>query len=292
VGPANSDGGKHSDGEWGASWGVLGYNTDVSEYVSMASSGPSAAFFDLDRTLISGSSAFVFATAARRAGLMGTRQLARDGMSALTFKLRGASDDKSAAVRDRILGAVSGMRQDDLVALNAEVLPRLLDKIRPEARRLLDLHRHAGRNTYIVSAAPVEIVESLAHSLGMTAGIGTRGEVVDGAYTGRLAGPFVYGAGKVTAMEEFARWDGLDLAQCYAYSDSSSDLPMLQAVGHPVAVNPDSRLARHARASGWPIVHFSQRTKSVIRRSATAAGATAIAGVSFAAGTKFGRRLA
>ena len=68
-------------------------------------------------------------------------------------------------------------------------------------------------------------------------------------------------------MEEIARWDGLDLAQCYAYSDSASDLPMLQAVGHPVAVNPDARLARHARANGWPIVHFSQRTKAVIRRS-------------------------
>ena len=93
-------------------------------------------------------------------------------------------------------------------------------------------------------------------------------------------------------MAEFARWDGLDLAQCYAYSDSASDLPMLQAVGHPVAVNPDSRLARHARANGWPIVHFSQRTKSVIRRSVTAAGATAIAGASFAVGTTHGRRVA
>ena len=135
-----------------------------------------------------------------------------------------------------------GVRVDELVALNAEVLPRLLGKIRPEARRLLDLHRHAGRNTYIVSAAPVEIVEPLAHSLGMTAGIGTRSQIVDGVYDGQLAGPLVYGAGKVTAMEEIARWDGLDLAQCYAYSDSASDLPMLQAVGHPVAVNPDGRL--------------------------------------------------
>ena len=91
-------------------------------------------------------------------------------------------------------------------------------------------------------------------------------------------------------MEEIARWEGLDLGQCYAYSDSASDLPMLEAVGHPVAVNPDGRLARHARDHGWPIVHFSQRTKSVIRRAAAAAGATAIAGPPFAAGTKYGRR--
>src|SRR3990170_408417 len=108
------------------------------------------------------------------------------------------------------------MRQDDLVALNAEVLPKLLAKIRPEARRLLDLHRHAGRNTYIVSAAPVEIVESLAHSLGRPAGIGTRSAIVDGVYSGERAGPFCYGPGKVAAMAEIARWDRLDLAQCYA----------------------------------------------------------------------------
>ncbi|MET0460249.1 MAG: HAD-IB family hydrolase [Ilumatobacteraceae bacterium] len=262
----------------------------ASDYRQMIGSGPSAAFFDLDRTLISGSSAFILAMTARSNGLVPTRQFARDAGAALAFKLRGSSDKTTDAVRDRILGAVTGMRQDDLIALNAEVLPKLLAKIRPEARRLLDLHRHAGRNTYLVSAAPVEIVESLAHSLGMTAGIGTRSVVVDGVYDGRLAGPFCYGPGKVTAMEIIARWDGLDLGQCYAYSDSASDLPMLEAVGHPVAVNPDARLARHARANGWPMVNFSQRTKSVIRRTATAAGATAIAGASFAAGTRSGRR--
>ena len=185
---------------------------------------------------------------------------------------------------------VDATRQDDLMALNAEVLPKLLAKIRPEARRLLDLHRRAGRSTYIVSASPVEIVEPLALALGMTAGIGTRGEVEDGAYNGRLVGPFCYGDGKVVAMEEIARWDGLDLGQCYGYSDSASDLPMLQAVGHPVAVNPDALLARHARAYGWPIVHFSQRTKSVIRRSFAATAATGIVVGSFAAGTVYAKR--
>jgi HAD superfamily hydrolase (TIGR01490 family) len=263
---------------------------DGEEYRRMVGAGPSAAFFDLDRTLIAGSSAFIMGRTARSAGLVPTRQFLRDAGSAVMFKLRGGSDKKTDGVRDRMLGAVTGMRQDDLIALNAEVLPKLLAKIRPEARRLLDLHRHAGRNTYIVSAAPVEIVEPLAHSLGMTAGIGTRGEVEDGVYNGRLAGPFCYGSGKVTAMEEIARWDGLDLAQCYAYSDSASDLPMLEAVGHPVAVNPDAKLARHARAYGWPIIHFSQRTKSVIRRSFAGAAATGIAAGSFAAGTVYARR--
>ena len=259
-------------------------------YRRMVGSGPSGAFFDLDRTLIAGSSAFIMGRTARSAGLVPTRQFVRDAGSAVVFKLRGGSDKKTDGVRDRMLGAVKGMRQDDLMALNAEVLPKLLAKIRPEARRLLDLHRRAGRSTYIVSASPVEIVEPLALALGMTAGIGTRGEVTDGVYNGRLVGPFCYGEGKVVAMEEIARWDGLDLGQCYGYSDSASDLPMLHAVGHPVAVNPDARLARHARAYGWPIVHFSQRTKSVIRRSFGAAAATGIAAGSFAAGTVYAKR--
>jgi HAD superfamily hydrolase (TIGR01490 family) len=262
----------------------------MSEYMSMASRGPSAAFFDLDRTLISGSSAFVFAAAARRAGYVTTRQLGRDAVSAVAFKLRGASDEKTEALRDRILDAVTGMRQDDLIALNAEVLPKLLDKIRPEARRLLDLHRHAGRATYIVSASPVEIVEPLATTLGMTAGIGTRSTLDDGVYTGELDGPFVYGHGKVEAIEQIARWEGLDLGQCYAYSDSASDLPMLEAVGHPIAVNPDGALARHALRRGWPIVHFSQRTKAVIRRAVAGVGATALAGASFAGGMRYASR--
>lgn len=265
----------------------------MSEYTMLVSPpspvGPSAAFFDLDRTLIAGSSAFVLALAARAAGLLSTGQLVRDAGSAVAFKVRGADDDTSDAVRQRILGAVTGLHQDDLVGLNADVLPKLLDKIRPEARRLLDLHRHAGRATYIVSAAPIELVEPLAKSLGMTAGLGTRSVVVDGIYTGDLDGPFCYGEGKVEAIQRLAAWEGLDLSQCYAYSDSVSDLPMLLAVGHPVAVNPDGRLRRHAAAHGWPVVRFSQRTRAVVRRAAAGTGAVALAGAGFLGGVRWAR---
>lgn len=265
----------------------------MSDYVSVAGTGPSAAFFDLDRTLISGSSAFTLATAARAMHMMPTRELLRDAVTAATFKFRGDHDNgASDNARDRILGFVRGQRQDDLVALNERVLPVLLGKIRPEARRLVDLHRHAGRATYIVSAAPQEIVGPLATSLGMTGGIGTRGKVVDGAYTGELDGPFCYGRGKVDAMRELARWDGLDLAQCYAYSDSASDLPMLEAVGHPVAVNPDAKLERHARTHGWPVVIFSERTKTVIRRTVAGVASTALAAGTFVAGVEVGTRRA
>ena len=258
----------------------------MSEFTSLATvtRSTSAAFFDLDRTLISGSSAFTLAIEARRIGLIPTTEFVKDALGAAAFKLFGASDDTTDEVRKRILAAVRGMEQADLVALNAEVLPKLIDRVRPEAKRLLDRHRHASRDTFIVSAAPQEIVEPLALALGMTGGIGTRSALSDGVYTGELDGPFCYGPGKVEAMQELARWHGYDLEQSYAYSDSASDLPMLEAVGHPVAVNPDSTLERRARVEGWPIVIFSQRTKSVVRRTLSTATAVGIGVAGFAAG--------
>lgn len=262
----------------------------MSQYVTATGSGPSAAFFDLDRTLISGSSAFTLAIQARKVGLVPTHEFVRDAAGAVAFKLFGASDDTSDEVRKRILGAVTGQRQVDLLGLNAEILPRLIERVRPEAKRLLERHRRSGRDTFIVSAAPQEIVEPLAQALGMTGGIGTRGVVDGGVYTGELEGPFCYGEGKVEAMQALASWNNYDLAQSYAYSDSASDLPMLDAVGHPVAVNPDSKLERHARRHGWPIVIFSQRTKSVIRRTLSTAATVGIGLGGFALGAQANRR--
>ena len=253
------------------------------------STGPSAAFFDLDRTLISGSSAFVLGVAAWRAGLVPPRQFGKDAVGAIAFRFGGASDDTSTGVRDRILGAVKGVRVDDLVALNAEIVPKLLAKVRPEARALVDRHRHAGRATYIVSASPVELVEPLAKALGMTAGIGTISEIADGVYTGDLAGPFCYGPGKVEAITDLARWENLDLAQCYAYSDSASDLPMLEAVGRPVAVNPDRKLKEIALDRDWEILRFEPRRGVRVALAAGAAtGAAAAAGAWYLA--REGRR--
>jgi HAD superfamily hydrolase (TIGR01490 family) len=262
----------------------------MSEYLRVSGRGPSAAFFDLDRTLISGSSAFTLAIQARKSGLIPNHQFVRDAAGAIAFKLFGASDDTTDEVRDRILGAVAGARQADLQALNAEIIPRLMERVRPEAKRLLERHRNAGRDTFIVSAAPQEIVEPLAHALGMTGGIGTKSVVEGGVYTGELDGPFCYGDGKVEAMEQIAAWNEYDLRQSYAYSDSASDLPMLEAVGHPVVVNPDSKLERHARRNGWPIVIFSQRTKSVIRRTLSGVGAVGIGVGGFVLGTQVDRR--
>ncbi len=253
----------------------------------------SAAFFDLDRTLITGSSAFVFGVSAWRRKLISTPMFAKDAAGAIAFKLRGdRGGDVAAEVRQRILGAVKGVAYDDLVGLNESILPKLLERVRPESKNLVEMHRRKGRATYIVSASPRELVEPLAKAMNMTDGIGTASEIVEGHYTGELAGPFCYGQGKVDAMVELARWEGFDLAQCYGYSDSISDLPMLEAVGHPVAVNPDADLRNIALERGWPVVTFARRTKAVIRRTSAGIAAVAVAGGSFAAGIKVGKHVA
>jgi HAD superfamily hydrolase (TIGR01490 family) len=212
-------------------------------------------------------------------------------VKAVQFRLSGSTDEMTDAVRDQMLAAVGGRQQSDLVSLNEAVLPELLGMIRPEARNLIDQHHAAGRDTYIVSASPIELVEPLARALDMTGGIGTVSEVVDGVYTGRLAGPFCYGDGKAIAIGDLAKREGIDLEKSWGYSDSSSDLPMLEIVGHPVAVNPDANLSRVARERGWPVVVFSQRTKTVVRRSTAASGAIAIALLAYSLGVRRGRSI-
>lgn len=255
----------------------------------MQASTRGAAFFDLDRTLISGSSAFDFGIVAWRNQLIPTRDLVRDATSAVAFRVAGASDEKSEAVRDRILAAVEGSRQSDLLALNEEIVPRLLKKVRPESKGLIDMHHEADRDCYIVSASPIELVEPLAAALGMEGGIGTRSTIVDGSYTGTLDGPFVYGEGKREAISTIAEERGYDLRLSYAYSDSASDLPMLEMVGHPVAVNPDSPLQNVAYTRGWPVVRFSRRTKKVVATTTASVGAVGLATTTYALGRRHGR---
>ena len=254
------------------------------------SNRPTAAFFDLDRTLIAGSSAFVFARAARDAGYIRITDFVPDVVRALRFQFLGSSDESSINVRDRILAGVGGMKQSDLVGLNELVLPELLGLIRPEARALLEQHHAAGRETWIISASPVEIVEPLAVALGMTGGIGTRGEVENGVYTGRLDGPFCYGEGKAEAISLLAAERNIDLANSWSYSDSMSDVPMMELVGHAVAVNPDSELSQLARRKGWPVVVFAQRSRMLIRRSSTVTFTLLALVASYAFGLRRGRR--
>ena len=249
-----------------------------------------AAFFDLDRTIIGGSSVFVFGWVAYRQGMVPTSQLLKDAANAAAFKLQGASDAKTEAVKARILEAIEGVEVSTLMGLADEVLPMLLDDVRREARGLIDLHAAADRDTYIVSASPVEIVSRFAEAMEMTGGIGTVAEIENNIYTGELAEPFCYGEGKAIALQKIAAEKGYDLTRSYAYTDSAGDLPMLEVVGHPVAVNPDSALEAVAYHRGWPIVEFSRTRKRVIKRTTAATGAVALAAAAYAIGRAQGKR--
>lgn len=249
-----------------------------------------AAFFDLDRTLISGASAFPVGVEAWRQGLASNADILRWGTAALSFKLLGDKGDSTTEnTRADFLGKIDGAPVEAVDALATAVLPRLSERVRPESRKLVAMHHDKGRDTWIVSASPHSLVEPLAISLGLTGAIGTRGEIVDGRFTGKLDGPFVYGAGKVEAIEKIASEHGYDLELCYAYSDSISDLPMLEAVGHPVAVNPDSELEEIARERGWPTVEFAARTKKAIAFSGVGVSSVAATIVAYLVGRRHGR---
>ena len=244
-----------------------------------------AAFFDLDRTLMSGSSAYYVGKAAYRAGLRPWHRMLNDVVATLVFRAFGASDEKSEAVRDAILESVAGKAAADLHRMAPGVIEEILPLVRPEAQALLDMHEAAGRDVYIVSASPVEIVGELARSLGIEGGLGTVSEIVDGVYTGRLDGPFLYGEGKAIKIREIAQQRGYSLQACYAYSDSGSDLPMMQLVGNPVAVNPDRALQAVAHHRGWPVIEFNV-TGRRRRRAAMSGGFGVVAGT---AGYMLGR---
>ena len=249
-----------------------------------------AAFFDLDRTLISGSSSFALGVEAWRQGLAQNADVARWTVSALSFLFSGDKDEgASTEAQTEMLSYIKGASVADLDAIGQAALPKLVARVRPEARKLLSMHAEADRDTWIISASPSRIVEPIGASLGMTGAIGTEGAIADGLYTGELDGDFIYGAGKTRAIEKLAAERGYDLDRSYAYSDSVSDIPMLEAVGHPVAVNPDSELEELAHERGWPIVIFARKTKRVMATSGVAAIAATAAGFSYILGRRHGR---
>jgi HAD superfamily hydrolase (TIGR01490 family) len=246
-----------------------------------------AAFFDLDKTLMAGSSAMPFARVAAKHGLVTRGQLARWGRDHLRYRLRGATDaetDQAIAAAKQMLAGVS---VEDIKRMVPEMLADIMPRVYPQMIDEINAHREAGRMTFIVSAAGSGIVESIAEPLGMSGGIGTRYMIgPDGNFTGELDGPFVYGPGKVEAMERVAAEHGIDLAQSYAYSDSASDLPMLRAVGHAVVINPDSALLSVAKAEGWRVLRLDKLGRRLAIVGATAVAATIGGGVSVARGRR------
>lgn len=233
-----------------------------------------AAFFDLDRTLMAGSSGIFFARAAFETGMISRGRLARDAYENLRFRLRGSTDDRADAVRLRVGEMIAGVPVRDLDRLSPRVLAGVLPRLYPQMLERAYGHQEDGRRVYIVTAALQEMADLLAHVLAFDGGLGSRLEVVEGRYTGRSSGPFNYREGKVRSMCELAEREDIDLAASYAYSDSESDLPMLRAVGNPVVVNPDPDLRRIATQEGWEVLrldHLGSRLKMLAALAAAAA---------------------
>jgi HAD superfamily hydrolase (TIGR01490 family) len=242
-------------------------------------------FFDLDRTLMEGSSAFQFGRAAYKAGLLSRRQLITDAWANLKFRLRGSTDADTHALRDRISKSLAGTRVRDLERLGPDVLAGVLPRVYPQMLAVAYEHQDAGRRVFIVTAAAQELADTLARVLAFDGSIGSQFSAVrDGVFTGEPTGYFVYRADKARAVQDLALREGIDLSVSYAYSDSESDLPMLRLVGHPVAVNPDRELYAVARREGWEVLRFDRlgrRLKALIGVAA-AAGAGGVGSAALA----------
>lgn len=216
-----------------------------------------AAFFDLDRTLLRRSSALALAGSFRAHGVIGRGQLAKAAAWQLLFVARGASSEAVRRVAEDGMMLLKGFAVDDLKRLVTEAMePILKPLVYRDALALVVAHKERGEPVYIVSAVLQEIADELAQELGLDGAVGSTCEAVEGIYTGRSLRA-CHAEGKAVAVRELAEQEGFDLSASTAYSDSHTDLPFLEAVGHPVVVNPDRELRRIAAERGWPVLLFS-----------------------------------
>jgi HAD superfamily hydrolase (TIGR01490 family) len=212
------------------------------------------AIFDLDRTLVRGSSLAILGRALLGSGLVPARPVLAELLRSRHYARRGEGAGQAEAVLTRLLACARGRDVEALTAAVAGAVDRVEREVYPTAARLLALHRAAGDVCVVLSASPQELVEAVGRRLGAHIGIGTRPEVIDGRLTGRLVGPFCHGEGKLARLRE--ELGDLSLDGATAYADSASDLPVLRACGDPVAVNPDRGLAAVARQERWPVLRL------------------------------------
>jgi HAD superfamily hydrolase (TIGR01490 family) len=250
--------------------------------VSLCSDAVEAAFFDLDKTVIARASMVAFGRPFYRHGLITRRLMVRALWGQLVYLYLGADEARLARMRESVLALTKGWQQSQVRRIVREALTDVVTPIiYAEALELIEEHRAAGRRVFIVSASPEEIVEPLADHLEVDEAIASQARIDDdGCYTGEMAF-YAYGENKAVAMGETAEREGIDLAESWAYSDSATDLPMLEAVGHPVVVNPDRELARVARERGWEVRKFERPVRLRDRvptppPAPTAVGATAL----------------
>lgn len=225
------------------------------------------AFFDVDNTLLRGASIYYVGRAAWRRGLISLRDIAVFAWQQFRFLAVGENHEHLEHVRERALGLAGGHRQDELVELAEEVFEQdIMPRLWPETVALANEHLAQGHEVWLITATPELMAEVFARRLGLTGALGTRVETVDGVFTGRLDGGVLHGQQKATAARSLAAERGIDLADCWAYSDSRNDIPLLEAVGNRVVVNPDAALLKHAREHGWQVLPLKRASIREARR--------------------------
>lgn len=253
-----------------------------------------AAFFDLDKTLIPGSSLFLLARGAYDRDMFRVRDLLRFGWGQMMFRLAGERARNVEMSQTSTLEFVTGHQASELVAWGKEIAEeRILPRVYQDIVRVIDEHKGRGHLTFLVTAAPIELAGTIAEALGMTGALATVSEIdAEGYYTGRLVGPVMHGPAKAKAVAEEASARGIDLAECAAYSDSVNDLPLLESVGYPHAVNPEHELRRIASVRGWPVHELRTRRRALLIGIPAGLGGAALFGSGVALGMWAQRRSA
>jgi HAD superfamily hydrolase (TIGR01490 family) len=255
----------------------------VQSSLGMVTAQRTAAFFDLDKTVIAKSSTLAFSKPFFNQGLLNRRAVLKSSYAQFLFLMSGADHDQMDRMRSYVTSMCAGWDVEQVTAIVNETLHDIVDPlVFAEAAELIADHRHCGRDVVIVSASGEEIVAPIARALGATHAMATRMVVEDGKYTGEVAF-YCYGEAKAAAVRELAIHEGYPLEHCYAYSDSITDLPMLEAVGNPSVVNPDRTLRKEAAARGWPVLTFSRPVPlrdRITAPSGAAVATTAALGIS------------
>jgi HAD superfamily hydrolase (TIGR01490 family) len=258
---------------------------EVERELDTPADATSAAFFDVDNTVMQGASIFHLARGLHRRHFFTTRDIVGAVWKQAYFRVVGVEDPQHIEeTRASALSFIKGHTVQELEELGEEIFDEAMaHRIWPGTRALAQMHLDQGQRVWLVTAAPIEIAQIIARRLGLTGAMGTVSEHVDGVYTGRLVGDMLHGPAKAEAIKALAVREGLDLERCSAYSDSANDLPMLELVGDPCAINPDARLRAHARAAGWRTHDYRTGRKAARAGLVVGAAAGAVTG-SVAAG--------
>jgi HAD superfamily hydrolase (TIGR01490 family) len=237
-----------------------------------------AAFFDLDNTLLQGSTIYYLAR-----GMLARRVFTASQLwdfAGRQFRWATSGTENMADVTNifaDVQAMLEGRRVDLVMEMGRSIYhERMEDKIWPQTRKIVDDHLRAGDRVYVVTAAGQEMADLIADELNLTGGMGTKSEIVDGFYTGKMVGAPMHGQVKADAISDLARREGLNLEQCFAYSDSANDLPMLKLVGHPTAINPDEKLGQYAGEHDWPTFDFRGRRVAARTAGSVVSAATSV----------------